>query len=439
MTAAALEETDVAGAVPGDVPSGDVAGEVRRLALSAKEAGRVLARASGDARNTALREAAGVIRAREAELLAANAKDVAFGREKGLSAAMIDRLTLTPDRIEAMARGLEDVAALPDPIGTVLAEWDRPNGLKFQRVRVPLGVIGIIYESRPNVTADAGGLCLKSGNAAVLRGGSESVHSSGMIGDCLRQGLVAAGLPGDCLQIIRTRDRAAVGAMLQASGLIDIIVPRGGRSLIERVMADSRIPIIAHLEGICHIYVDRAADPDMAREITVNAKMRRTGICGAAETLLIDKTVAAAQLPGIVDALAEKGCELRGDAAAQGIDARIGAANEADWDTEYLDAIISVKVVDGVDDAVAHINRHGSEHTDSIVTDDLNAAETFLADVDSAIVMHNASTQFADGGEFGMGAEIGISTGKLHARGPVGAEKLTTYKYVVRGAGQVRP
>jgi glutamate-5-semialdehyde dehydrogenase len=431
MTAAtALEET---------VATGDVAGEVRRLALSAKEAGRVLARASGDVRNTALRAAASVIRARGAELLAANAKDVAFGRDKGLSAAMIDRLTLTPDRVEAMARGLEDVAAMPDPIGTVLAEWDQPNGLKFQRVRVPLGVIGIIYESRPNVTADAGGLCLKSGNAAVLRGGSESVHSSGMIGDCLRQGLAAAGLPGDCLQIIRTRDRAAVGAMLQAAGLIDIIVPRGGRSLIERVMADSRIPIIAHLEGICHIYVDRAADPDMARDITVNAKMRRTGICGAAETLLIDKTVAAAQLPGIVDALAEAGCELRGDTASQDIDSRIGAATEADWETEYLDAIISVKIVDGVDDAVAHINRHGSEHTDSIVTGDLDAAETFLNDVDSAIVMHNASTQFADGGEFGMGAEIGISTGKLHARGPVGAEKLTTYKYVVRGAGQVRP
>jgi glutamate-5-semialdehyde dehydrogenase len=345
---------------------------------------------------------------------------------------------LTPDRIEAMARGLEDVADMPDPIGTVLAEWDQPNGLNFQRVRVPLGVIGIIYESRPNVTADAGGLCLKSGNAAVLRGGSESVHSSGLIGDCLRRGLADAGLPEDCLQIIRTRDRAAVGAMLQASGLIDIIVPRGGRSLIERVMMESRIPIIAHLEGICHIYVDRAANPNMARDITVNAKMRRTGICGAAETLLIDKAVAAAQLPGIVDALTKEGCELRGDAAAQTIDARIGAANAADWETEYLDAILSVKVVDGVNEAVAHINRHGSEHTDSIVTDDVTAAEIFLGNVDSAIVMHNASTQFADGGEFGMGAEIGISTGRLHARGPVGAEKLTTYKYVVRGAGQVR-
>ena len=417
----------------------DVIEDVRHLATAAKEAGRILSRASGDVRNIALREAAAALRGREADLLAANAKDVAFGREKELSAAMIDRLTLTPDRIEAMARGLEDVADMPDPIGTVLAEWDQPNGLNFQRVRVPLGVIGIIYESRPNVTADAGGLCLKSGNAAVLRGGSESVHSSGLIGDCLRRGLADAGLPEDCLQIIRTRDRAAVGAMLQASGLIDIIVPRGGRSLIERVMTESRIPIIAHLEGICHIYVDRAANPDMARDITVNAKMRRTGICGAAETLLIDKAVAAAQLPGIVDALTKEGCELRGDAAAQTIDARIGAANAADWETEYLDAILSVKVVDGVNEAVAHLNRHGSEHTDSIVTDDVAAAEIFLGNVDSAIVMHNASTQFADGGEFGMGAEIGISTGRLHARGPVGAEKLTTYKYVVRGAGQVRP
>jgi glutamate-5-semialdehyde dehydrogenase len=427
MTAASAQTTE------------EVAEKVRRLAAAAKRAGRILARASGDVRDTALREAAAIIRARSDEILAANAKDVEFGRAKNLSAAMIDRLTLTPDRIDSMAKGLEAVAKLPNPIGTVLAEWEQPNGLKFQRVRVPLGVIGIIYESRPNVTADAGGLCLKSGNAAVLRGGSESVHSSGLIGDCLRQGLEAAGLPGDCIQAISTRDRAAVGAMLQASGLIDIIVPRGGRSLIERVMAETKIPIIAHLEGVCHIYVDRAADPDMARDITVNAKMRRTGICGAAETLLIDKSIASAQLPGIVGALREKGCDVRGDAAAQGIDARITPASDEDWDAEYLDAIIAVKIVDGVDEAVAHINQHGSEHTDSIVTEDNAAAETFLSDVDSAIVMHNASTQFADGGEFGMGAEIGISTGKLHARGPVGAEKLTTYKYVVRGAGQVRP
>ena len=432
MTAArAQNEPDVAGK--------DVAGDVRRLASAAKDAGRILARASGDARDDALRKAANIIRARQDEILTANGKDVVFGQARNLSAAMIDRLTLTPDRIEAMATGLETVANLPNPIGSILADWEQPNGLKFQRVRVPLGVIGIIYESRPNVTADAGGLCLKSGNAAVLRGGSESIHSSGLIGDCLRDGLEAAGLPRDCIQAIKTRDRAAVGAMLTATGLIDIIVPRGGRSLIERVMAETKIPIIAHLEGICHIYVDRAADPDMARDITVNAKMRRTGICGAAETLLIDKTIASAQLPGIVDALSDKGCEVRGDAAAQGIDSRITPASNEDWETEYLDAIISVKVVNDVEDAVAHINRHGSEHTDSIVTEDDAAAEKFLSEVDSAIVMHNASTQFADGGEFGMGAEIGISTGKLHARGPVGAEQLTTYKYVVRGTGQVRP
>jgi glutamate-5-semialdehyde dehydrogenase len=439
MTATSAQTTEAVAEEAAKDVTKNITEDVHRLAAAAKRAGRILARAGGEARDAALRKAAAIIRTRRDEILAANAKDVEFGRAKVLSAAMIDRLTLTPDRIEAMAKGLEAVANLPNPIGTVLAEWAQPNGLQFQRVRVPLGVIGIIYESRPNVTADAGGLCLKSGNAAVLRGGSESVHSSGLIGECLRQGLEAVGLPGDCIQAIGTRDRAAVGAMLQASGLIDIIVPRGGRSLIERVMAETKIPIIAHLEGVCHIYVDRAADPDMARDITVNAKMRRTGICGAAETLLIDKSIADAQLSGIVDALSEKGCAVRGDAAAQGIDARITPASDEDWDAEYLDAIIAVKVVDGVEDAVAHINHHGSEHTDSIVTEDDAAADFFLNEVDSAIVMHNASTQFADGGEFGMGAEIGISTGKLHARGPVGAEKLTTYKYVVRGSGQVRP
>ncbi|MGY8961900.1 MAG: glutamate-5-semialdehyde dehydrogenase, partial [Alphaproteobacteria bacterium] len=392
MTATSAQTTEAVAEEAAKDVTKNITEDVHRLAAAAKRAGRILARAGGEARDAALRKAAAIIRTRRDEILAANAKDVEFGRAKVLSAAMIDRLTLTPDRIEAMAKGLEAVANLPNPIGTVLAEWAQPNGLQFQRVRVPLGVIGIIYESRPNVTADAGGLCLKSGNAAVLRGGSESVHSSGLIGECLRQGLEAVGLPGDCIQAIGTRDRAAVGAMLQASGLIDIIVPRGGRSLIERVMAETKIPIIAHLEGVCHIYVDRAADPDMARDITVNAKMRRTGICGAAETLLIDKSIADAQLSGIVDALSEKGCAVRGDAAAQGIDARITPASDEDWDAEYLDAIIAVKVVDGVEDAVAHINHHGSEHTDSIVTEDDAAADFFLNEVDSAIVMHNAST-----------------------------------------------
>ncbi|MDA0662178.1 MAG: glutamate-5-semialdehyde dehydrogenase, partial [Proteobacteria bacterium] len=340
---------------------------------------------------------------------------------------------------EGMAAGLEDVARFPDPVGRVLDERVRPNGLRISRVSVPIGVIGIIYESRPNVTADAGGLCIKSGNAAILRGGSDSLHSSGLIGDCLRQGLQRAGLPEDCVQLVQTRDRSAVGAMLRMHEFIDIIVPRGGRSLIERVMAETRIPVIAHLEGICHVYVDAAAQPQMARDIVLNAKMRRTGICGAAETLLIDRSRAAALLPAIVDDLAGAGCEVLGDEAARLADPRIAPASEADWTTEYLDAIISVKVVDGVRDAIAHINRYGSNHTDMIVTDDDRAAEQFLAGVDSAIVMHNASTQFADGGEFGMGAEIGISTGKLHARGPVGAEQLTTFKYIVRGDGQIRP
>jgi len=321
----------------------------------------------------------------------------------------------------------------------VLAEWDRPNGLRIARVRVPLGVIGIIYESRPNVTADAGGLCLKAGNAAILRGGSESFHSSAAIAECLREGLREADLPEAAIQMPPTRDRAAVGAMLTMPELIDVIVPRGGRSLIERVMAESRVPVLAHLEGICAVYVHADADPQMARSVTLNAKMRRTGICGAAENLLIDRSVAAAQLPAIVGDLVDAGCEVRGDDEARGIDSRIVPASDADWQTEYLDAIIAVKVVGGLDEAVDFINRHGSHHTDSIITGDADAAERFLARVDSSIVMHNASTQFADGGEFGMGAEIGISTGRLHARGPVGAEQLTTYKYVVRGSGQTRP
>jgi glutamate-5-semialdehyde dehydrogenase len=416
-----------------------VEAEIRRIGAAAKAAGRALGLATPEAKNDALRFAAQVIRARRDDILAANAKDLEYAESRDLTAAFKDRLTLTPDRIEGMAAGLEDVATFPDPVGRVLGEWTRPNGLRIARVAVPLGVIGIIYESRPNVTADAGGLCIKSGNAAILRGGSDSLHSSGLIADCLREGLKRAGLPEDAVQLVRTRDRAAVGAMLRLNDYIEIIVPRGGRSLIERVMAEATIPIIAHLEGVCHVYVDAAAQPQMARDIALNAKMRRTGICGAAETLLIDRPQVQSLLPRIVDDLTGAGCEVRGDAAARAADSRILPADESDWVTEYLDAIISVKVVDGVQDAVAHINRYGSNHTDTIVTDDDAAAGVFLACVDSAIVMHNASTQFADGGEFGMGAEIGISTGKLHARGPVGAEQLTTFKYVVRGTGQVRP
>ncbi len=419
--------------------TGDIAAEMRRIAEDAREAAHALALSGGEARNAALKAAAVEIRAQAARIEEENAKDMAFGKEKGLSAALMDRLLLSPDRIEGMAKGLEEVAALPDPLGTVLAEWDRPNGLHISRVRVPLGVIGIIYESRPNVTADAGGLCLKAGNAAILRGGSESFHSSTIIAECLRAGLASAGLPAGAVRMPPTRDRAAVGAMLTMPDLIDVIVPRGGRSLIERVMAESRVPVLAHLEGVCSVYVHEAADPDMARQVTLNAKMRRTGVCGAAENLLVDRAIAAAQLTGIVDDLAKAGCEVRGDEAAREIDARIVPASEADWSTEYLEPIIAVKLVDGVEDAVDFINHNGSHHTDSIVTGDAAAAELFLTRVDSAIVMHNASTQYADGGEFGMGAEIGISTGRLHARGPVGAEQLTTYKYMVRGSGQTRP
>jgi len=412
---------------------------VREIAQAARDASYHMGLADGAARNAALRNAAAAIRRAENAILAENAKDMAFATEKGLSAAMQDRLLLTPDRIDAMAQGLEQVADLPDPAGRTLAEWERPNGLKIARVSVPLGVIGIIYESRPNVTADAGSLCLKSGNAAILRGGSESLHSSAIIVDCLQSGLKEAGLPVKAVQAIPTRDRAAVGAMLRMADLIDIIVPRGGRSLIERVMAESRIPVIAHLEGNCHVYVHEKADPAMARKVILNAKMRRTGVCGAAESLVVDRSIAAAQIPGIVDDLSAAGCEVRGDAAACSIDPRIQPASDADWDTEYLDAIVSLKVVDSLAAAIEHVNRHGSHHTDAIITGDQDAASRFLARVDSAIVLHNASTQFADGGEFGMGAEIGISTGKLHARGPVGAEQLTSFKYIVRGTGQTRP
>jgi len=412
---------------------------MNEIGVAAKSAALELASASADAKNAALHAAAAAVRARKDEILAANAKDVGAAEANDVKGSFLDRLVLNDERVEAMACGLEDVAALPDPIGTVLAEWERPNGLKIARVRVPLGVIGVIYESRPNVTADAGGLCVKAGNAAILRGGSESFESSRMILSCLQDGLRAAGLPVAAVQAPPTTDREAVGALLRMTEFIDVIVPRGGKSLIERVQNESRIPVFAHLEGLCHTYVHAKADPQMARDIVLNAKMRRTGICGATETVLIDRGIAGDLLGTIVDDLLSAGCEIRGDAAAQKIDARIVAASAADWDTEYLDAIVAVRVVDDVEAAIDHVNTHGSNHTDAIVTADAVAAERFLNRVDSGIVLHNASTQFADGGEFGMGAEIGISTGKMHARGPVGAEQLTSYKYVVRGAGQVRP
>ena len=417
----------------------DVAAIMATIGRAARAAAAHLANIDPDAKTLALEAAASAIRHRRDDILTANAIDMEAARKKGLSAAMLDRLALDGDRIEAMAQGLEAIARFPDPIGRTLAEWDRPNGLRFARISVPLGVIGIIYESRPNVTADAGGLCLKSGNAVILRGGSESFRSSGAIHDCLQVGLREAGLPEAAIQRLPTADRAAVGHMLRMNEFIDIIIPRGGRGLIERVQAESRIPVIAHLDGMCHTYLHAAADPAMAREVALNAKMRRPGICGAMETLLVDRTVAATLLPPILDDLIAAGCEIRGDAEVCRLDARANTAQEADWETEYLDAVLTVGVVDGVDAAVAHINRHGSSHTEAIITEDEDAAATFLAHVDAAIVMHNTSTQFADGGEFGMGAEIGISTGRLHARGPVGAEQLTSYKYVVRGKGQVRP
>ena len=417
----------------------DIRALMQGIGAAAKAAALELASASPESKNAALHAASAAIRARKDEILAANANDVARAEGNGVKGSFLDRLILNDDRVEGMAQGLEEVAALADPIGTVLAEWDRPNGLRIARVRVPLGVIGVIYESRPNVTADAGGLCLKAGNAAILRGGSESFESSNVILSCLQDGLRAAGLPEAAIQAPPTTDREAVGAMLTMVHFIDVIVPRGGKSLIERVQTESRIPVFAHLEGLCHTYVHGAADPQMARDIVLNAKMRRTGICGATETVLIDRSVASELLGPIVDDLSGAGCEVRGDATAREIDDRIVPANDADWDTEYLDAIVSVRVVDDVEAAIDHVNSHGSNHTDAIVTSDDDVAERFLARIDSGIVLHNASTQFADGGEFGMGAEIGISTGKMHARGPVGAEQLTSYKYVVRGAGQTRP
>jgi len=405
----------------------------------AKAAARSLAGATTEAKNTALLEAAKTMRERVSILQSENAKDIALGQEKGLSQPLLDRLLLTPERIEAMAVGLEDIAALPDPVGSVMAQWDRPNGLQIERVRTPLGVIGVIFESRPNVTADAGALCLKAGNAVILRGGSESFHSSAAIHACLCYGLRAADLPEDAIQRIPTRDRAAVGELLTMTDTVDVIVPRGGKSLIERVSAESRVPLFKHLEGLCHVYVDGAANLGMARDIVVNAKMRRTSICGSAETLLVDQRVVNSHLKPLIQDLQAAGCAVRGDAVAKQACPDIDVAVDEDWRTEYLAPVISVAVVDGVEGAIAHIETYGSNHTDSIVTDDAEAAERFLNGVDSAIVLHNASTQFADGGEFGMGAEIGIATGKLHARGPVGLEQLTSFKYRVRGTGQTRP
>jgi glutamate-5-semialdehyde dehydrogenase len=423
------------------VPEGTSVQELMRgLGRAAVAAAAELALAGREVKDRALLAAAAAVRREAGTLLAANAQDLRDAQDAQLGAAMLDRLRLTAARVEAIATGLTAVAALEDPIGTVIAHWQRPNGLQIARVRVPLGVIGIIYESRPNVTADAGALCLKSGNAAILRGGSESRRSNAAIHACLLEGLELAGLPAACIALVPTADRAAVGEMLGGmQEFIDVLVPRGGKSLVARVQAEARVPVIGHLEGNCHVYVDRDAELGMARRITLNAKMRRTGICGAAETLLVDRGCAPQVLPALIADLIAAGCEVRGDAQARGADARVLPATEADWYTEYLDAIIAVRVVDGVDEAIAHIGSYGSSHTDAIVTGNAATAERFLARVDSAIVLHNASTQFADGGEFGMGAEIGISTDRFHARGPVGVEQLTSYKYVVRGTGQVRP
>jgi glutamate-5-semialdehyde dehydrogenase len=406
----------------------------------AREAAGALALASTEAKNAALEAMAARIEADAKKILEANAQDIEAARGKGRDAAFIDRLALNEARVAAMAKGLREIAALADPVGQVMASWTRPNGLQISRVRVPLGVVGIVYESRPNVTADAAGLCLKSGNAAILRSGSESFLTSLVIANALSEAVTSAGLPESAIQLVPTVDRSAVGFMLGGlDGAIDVIVPRGGKDLVSRVQAEARLPVFAHLEGVCHVYVHGGADLDMAKQIVLNAKMRRTGICGAAETLLVDKAAAGVQLAPLVEMLIEAGCEVRGDPETQRADSRVKAASEDDWPKEYLDAIIAVKVVDGIDEAIDHIARYGSQHTDAIVTGDAQAAAQFLSRVDSAIVLHNASTQFADGGEFGMGAEIGIATGRFHARGPVGVEQLTIYKYVVRGHGQTRP
>ncbi len=422
-----------------DNKAADIAAVMTSIGEKAREACRDNAGSADGARDRALECAADSLERAAPEILAANEQDVRLARDKSLSPAMLDRLMLDSKRIDAMARGLREVAARPDPLGAVLAEWERPNGLNIQRVSVPLGVIGIVYESRPNVTADAAALCIKSGNAVILRGGSESFHSSQAIHRAIVEGLGAAGLSADTVQLVPTRDRDAVGFLLrEMSAYVDVIVPRGGRSLIERVQQDARVPVIGHLEGLCHVYLHDDANTQMAVDIVVNAKMRRTGICGAAETLLVHRQAASRLLPPVVDALTALGCEVRGDEQVQDTVAGVRAADESDWRTEYLDAILSVRCVDGLDAAAEHIERYGSGHTECIVTPDADVAGEFFRKVDSAILLHNASTQFADGGEFGMGAEIGIATGRIHARGPVGAEQLTSYKYLVRGSGQVR-
>jgi glutamate-5-semialdehyde dehydrogenase len=416
-----------------------LAAEMIGMGRRARAASSALSKAGPDARTAALRAMAVEVRAAMPEILAANELDMAGAREKGISGSMLDRLELTPNRLEGVAKGLEEVAEIPDPVGQAIATWTRPNGLEISRVRTPIGVIGIIYESRPNVTADAGALCVRAANAAILRGGSESLRSSRAIAAALRRGLASAGLPEDAIQLVQTPDRAAVGHILSGlDGALDVVVPRGGKSLVARVQDEARVPVIGHLEGLCHLYIHAAADPQKAIDITVNAKLRRTGVCGSAETLLVDAAVAETLLPRIAKALEDKGCELRGDDRARAIHP-MNAATEDDWTTEYLDAILSVAVVDDLDAAMAHIAKYGSQHTESILTEDDAAAERFLAEVDSAIVMRNASTQFADGGEFGFGGEIGIATGRVHARGPVGAEQLTIFKYQVRGTGQTRP
>ncbi len=423
-----------------DTRSADIAAMMTELGRSGRAAAAVLAATSGEQRNAALQSAAAALREHARKVIEANALDMAAAKERGLGVAMLDRLMLDGDRVEAMAAGIETIIGLHDPLGRVLEEWDRPNGLHIQRVAVPLGVIGIIYESRPNVTADAAALCIKSGNAVILRGGSESFNSSTAIYECLRDGLERAGLPAAAVQMVPTTNREAVGFLLSSMAeWVDVVVPRGGKNLIRRVQDEARVPVIGHLEGICHVYLHTSADAATARDVVLNAKMRRTGICGAAETMLVDRAAARALLPEVCDALLDAGCEVRGDETVTSFVSRAVPAEETDWSTEYLDAIISVRVVEGIDDAVDHIRRYGSGHTESIIATDADAAEQFLREVDSSIVLQNASTQFADGGEFGFGAEIGIATGRIHARGPVGADQLTSYKYVVRGSGQVRP
>lgn len=433
-----VEHLNASGAASVEHP--DVPALMADLGRRARKAARQIALASEEQKNAALHAMAASIRARASAILTANADDIAEARAKGQTAAFIDRLVLNPQRLEAIAAAVESIADLPDPVGRVLARFERPNGLMIERVATPLGVIGVIFESRPNVTADAGALCLKAGNAAILRTGSDSFRTSMLLAEAMGEGLEQAGLPRDAIRLVPTRDRAAVGAMLSGlGGNIDVIVPRGGKSLVARVQEEARVPVFAHLEGLNHVYVHHKADLDMAKRIVLNAKMRRTGVCGAAETLLVDRACAGTHLKPLVSMLLDADCAVRGDAAAQAADPRVAPAAEEDWRTEYLDAIIAVRVVDDLDEAIAHIETYGSHHTDSIVTDDDAAAERFLAEVDSAIVLHNASTQFADGGEFGFGAEIGIATGRMHARGPVGVEQLTSFKYRIHGSGQTRP